>query len=216
MSSIKGQPLEEALIFDTRYATRRMEQDISYSIPTTSDSTVIFEQIFKDNFKDLHGYACSILKDSDDAEEIVQNVFFKLWEKREKIPTLNSVPAYLYRSVHNECLNSIKHNKVKADYQSHSLHVASNDTNTSDNTTTKELEHRIHDAINSLPEQCRTIFQLSRFEELKYREIADKLGLSVKTVENQMGKALKVMRTKLADFLPSLILVLLNLLNEIT
>ena len=215
MSSIKGQPLEEALIFDTRYATNRMEQDISNSIPTTSDSSLVFEQVFKDNFKDLHGYACSILKDSDDAEEIVQNVFYKLWEKREKIPTLQSVVAYLYRSVHNESLNFIKHSKVKADYQSHTLHAAKNDSRSSDTTNAKELENRIHDAINSLPEQCRTIFQLSRFEDLKYREIADKLGLSIKTVENQMGKALKVMRIKLADFLPSLILVLLNLLNEI-
>lgn len=214
MSSTKGQPLEEALIFDTRYATHRMEMDISNSIPTTSDSTVVFEQVFKDHFKDLHSYACSILKASDDAEEIVQNVFFKLWEKKEKIPTLNSIPAYLYRSVHNECLNHIKHNKVKAEHQRHTLHIGSTETNDSDNTTSKELEHRIHDAINSLPEQCRTIFQLSRFEDLKYREIADKLGLSVKTVENQMGKALKVMRIKLADFLPSLILVLINLLNE--
>jgi RNA polymerase sigma-70 factor (ECF subfamily) len=65
----------------------------------------------------------------------------------------------------------------------------------------KELESKIRSALNDLPEQCRTIFQLSRFEELRYREIADRLGLSVKTVENQMGKALKIMRIKLADFL---------------
>jgi RNA polymerase sigma-70 factor (ECF subfamily) len=64
-----------------------------------------------------------------------------------------------------------------------------------------ELEKKIHNALNELPEQCRTIFQMSRFDELKYREIADKLGISVKTVENQMGKALKLLREKLADFL---------------
>ena len=74
----------------------------------------------------------------------------------------------------------------------------------------KELESKLRSALNDLPEQCRTIFQLSRFEELRYREIADRLGLSVKTVENQMGKALKIMRTKLADFL-ILIWIILNI-----
>jgi RNA polymerase sigma-70 factor (ECF subfamily) len=78
-----------------------------------------------------------------------------------------------------------------------------------------ELEAKVQDALNELPEQCRTIFQMSRFEELKYREIADELGISVKTVENQMGKALKILREKLADFLPMIILFphLLNLLS---
>jgi RNA polymerase sigma-70 factor (ECF subfamily) len=71
----------------------------------------------------------------------------------------------------------------------------------------KELESRLWQALNELPEQCRTIFQMSRFEELKYKEIAERLGLSIKTVENQMGKALKLLRIKLVDFLP-LILIL--------
>ncbi len=206
--------MEEALIFDRRYANYRMEQDITISIPTTSDSTALFEEVFKDHYKELHAYSCSIIKDSDDAEEIVQNVFFKLWEKKEKIATLNSIPAYLYRSVYNDSLNYIKHHKVRAEYKQHVLHTSSNDT-TDDHAAQKDLEVRVHDAMNSLPEQCRTIFQLSRFEELKYREIADKLGISIKTVENQMGKALKIMRVKLADFLPSLIVVLFNLLNEL-
>lgn len=206
--------MKEALIFGTRYATHRMEQDIITSIPATSNSSAVFEDVFKQHFKDLHNYASSILKNSDDAEEIVQNVFYKLWEKKEKIATLQSIAAYLYRSVYNECLNFIKHSKVKDEYRNHTLHNTSNSTYVNDSASEKELEQKIHNAMNSLPEQCRTIFQLSRFEELKYREIADKLGLSVKTIENQMGKALKIMRTKLADYLPSLILVLLNLLNE--
>jgi RNA polymerase sigma-70 factor (ECF subfamily) len=79
----------------------------------------------------------------------------------------------------------------------------------------KELEGRLAQAMNELPEQCRTIFQLSRFEELRYREIADRLGLSVKTVENQMGKALKILRLKLVDFLPLTIFCLIKILNAI-
>jgi RNA polymerase sigma-70 factor (ECF subfamily) len=74
-----------------------------------------------------------------------------------------------------------------------------------------ELEKKLRKALNELPEQCRIIFQLSRFEELRYREIAEKLGISVKTVENQMGKALKLLRVKLVDFLPLLLLSLLNI-----
>jgi RNA polymerase sigma-70 factor (ECF subfamily) len=74
-----------------------------------------------------------------------------------------------------------------------------------------ELENKFREALNELPEQCRTVFQLSRFEDMKYREIADKLEISVKTVENHMGKALKLLRTKLVDFLPLLILLLLKL-----
>ena len=74
-----------------------------------------------------------------------------------------------------------------------------------------ELEQQLHQALRDLPEQCRTIFQMSRFEELKYQEIADRMGLSIKTIENQMGKALKLLRLKLVDFLPAAILSFLNL-----
>jgi RNA polymerase sigma-70 factor (ECF subfamily) len=80
----------------------------------------------------------------------------------------------------------------------------------------KELEGKLHTALNELPEQCRTIFQLSRFEELRYREIAERLGISVKTVENQMGKALKILRTKLVEFLPFTVFCLLKFLNAIS
>jgi RNA polymerase sigma-70 factor (ECF subfamily) len=79
----------------------------------------------------------------------------------------------------------------------------------------KELETRLQSALDDLPEQCRTIFQLSRFEELRYREIAEQLGLSLKTVENQMGKALKILREKLSDLLPTTIPILFHFLKDI-
>ena len=82
-----------------------------------------------------------------------------------------------------------------------------------DQVALKELQQKIDKSINELPEQCRAIFQMSRFEDLKYRDIAAKLGISVKTVENQMGKALRTLRTKLAEFLPVLILLFVNVLN---
>ena len=170
-----------------------------------------FEQVFKAHFKSLHGYALAILKDESTAEEVVQNIFFKLWDKAEALTITGPIAAYLYRAVHNESLNFLKHQKVKRSHQTHTLYHMRNETETSTKAGLKELEQQLHKAMNELPEQCRTIFQLSRFEELKYREIADQLEISVKTVENQMGKALRLLRVKLVDFLPFTIFLLLHL-----
>ena len=171
-----------------------------------------FEQVFKTHYKNLHAYAFTMLKDQDEAEEMVQQVFFKLWERSEHLSFSGSIAAYLYRAVHNESLNFIKHQKVKAGHQ---LHVAYSMKNKSEQAQSKmirkELENKFREALNELPEQCRTVFQLSRFEDMKYREIADKLDISVKTVENHMGKALKLLRTKLVDFLPLLLILLSKL-----
>lgn len=205
------QALQQAVIFASETATHRMPE-IGITI-TGKNINLVFEQVFKEHFKNLHAYACSILKDEDEAEEMVQNVFYKLWEKKEKISELQSVPAYLYRAVHNECMNYVKHEKVKMAYEAHAVHHGSISGQATDTATARELEQRIGDALASLPEQCRTIFQMSRFEELKYREIADKLGLSVKTVENQMGKALKILRTKLADYISVVWLLLITLIK---
>ena len=171
-----------------------------------------FELLFKTHFRGLHGYAVTILKDERMGEEIVQNVFYKLWEKRELIEIETSPKAYLYKAVYHDCLNYIKHKKVRS---AHAMHVVrhSNDgvENTSGKLLQNELNVHIHAAMNELPEQCRTIFHMSRFEGLKYQEIADVMGLSIKTIENQMGKALRLMRHKLAEFLPLIILSLFNL-----
>lgn len=171
-----------------------------------------FEQVFKTHYKNLHAYAFTILRDEDEAEEIVQQIFFKLWDRSEHLSFSGPVAAYLYRAVHNESLNFLKHQKVKAGHQ---LRVAYSMKNKSEQAQPKmirkELENKFREALNELPEQCRTVFQLSRFEEMKYKEIADKLDISVKTVENHMGKALKFLRTKLVDFLPLLLILLSKL-----
>lgn len=161
-----------------------------------------FEVLFKTHYKALHAYATVILKDENDAEEIVQQLFLKLWEKRELLWVQTSLKAYLYKSVYHDSLNYLKHQKVKAKYHDFVQHGMDNRYATgADRLALTELQYQINLALNDLPEQCRTIFQMSRFEELKYREIAEALGLSIKTVENQMGKALRIMRVKLADFL---------------
>ena len=190
-----------------------MEIPVNKPLNAATNTEITFERAFKEHFKALHAYACTILRSEALAEEAVQNVFYKLWEKKDQVNIKESVSAYLYRAVYHECLNYMKHSKVRAAYQSHVTYHNSELEKANERTETKELEVRIQTALKELPEQCRTIFQMSRFEELKYREIADELGLSVKTVENQMGKALKVLRKKLADLLPMIIIALLNLLN---
>jgi RNA polymerase sigma-70 factor (ECF subfamily) len=195
------------------YQTSRMEVNETGDLEILKEKKEFeFEQVFKSHFKSLHAYACTILRNDATAEETVQNVFVKIWEKKENLAIQTSVTAYLYRAVYHESLNYLKHQKVRAAYQVYASHQMKNQ---SDNAEKKlllgELETRLDQALNELPEQCRTIFQMSRYEDLKYQEIADRLGLSIKTVENQMGKALKQLRLKLRDFLPLVLLSLLNL-----
>jgi len=177
-------------------------------------SEAVFEDVYKTHFRALHAYAHSILADREQAEEMVQQVFLKLWEKKANLEINSSLQAYLYRSVYNESINFLKHEKVKQAHVSFVKHTTNESSgNHHKNIDTKELEEKIRIALNKLPEQCRTIFQLSRYEELKYKEIAERLQLSVKTIENQMGKALKIMRTELAAYLPTLWIVLVYLFN---
>jgi RNA polymerase sigma-70 factor (ECF subfamily) len=194
---------------EKEYSFYRMEfQDEQIASLLVKRDEAAFEQVFKTHYKNLHAYAFTMLKDEDEAEETVQQVFFKLWERSEQLNFSGSVAAYLYRAVHNESLNFLKHQKVK---DSHRLHVAYSMKNKAEQPQSKmakkELEEKFKEALNELPEQCRTVFQLSRFEDMKYKEIADKLDISVKTVENHMGKALKLLRTKLVDFLTLLIIL---------
>ncbi|TQM52164.1 RNA polymerase sigma-70 factor (ECF subfamily) [Arcticibacter tournemirensis] len=170
-----------------------------------------FEQVFKEYYKRLHAYAFTFLKDEVAAEEIVQNVFCRIWEKKDLLDVNGTLKSYLYRAVHNESLNYLKHHKVKAEYEQYYTQRMKGEYDHSEkNALVSELEKQIAKALSELPTQCRIIFQLSRFEQLKYQQIADHLGISIKTVENQMGKALKLLRLKLVEFLPVLLLLLLN------
>lgn len=163
--------------------------------------------VFRDYYKPLVRYGTTFLKDSDEAEDIVQQVFVSLWEKRSELAIHTSIRAVLYKSVQNACLNKIKHLKIRNSYAEEFKATTAHE-NSSDPAQVNELNERIQQAMESMPEQCGRIFKMSRFEQLRYQEIADQLGLSVKTVENQMGKALKIVREELKDYLPLLILFL--------
>lgn len=139
----------------------------------------------------------------------MHDAFINLWEKRESIDLSKSVKSYLATSIHNRCLNYLRDNK-KFDREILTFENLLPDIEPEgiDNLIAGELETRINEAIAELPEKCREVFMLNRFENLKYQEVADKLQISVKTVETQMSKALQVLRTKLADYLMFLIILL--------
>lgn len=161
--------------------------------------------VFNQYYQPLVQYGNTFMKDLDEAEDLVQQVFVSVWEKRETTEIHTSLRALLYKAVHNACLNRIKQQKVRRDFAQAEFMTQTQES-ASDPVQEKELQQKIEDAVNLLPEQCAKIFRMSRYEQLKYQEIADELGLSVKTVENQMGKALKLMRERLKDYLPVLIL----------
>jgi len=177
---------------------------------------VVFETVFRNYYSSLCNYANTIIKDMDESEEIVQNTFLTLWEKRANISIHTSVKSYLYKSVYNSCLNKIKHYKVRNEYSSD--YQKQNDIyieNTSHDLISKELEEQIELAIETMPPQCRTVFKLSRFENLSYAEIADQLDISVKTIENHITKALKMLRISLKEYLPTILyLFVINFIEK--
>ncbi|GAB3221613.1 RNA polymerase sigma-70 factor [Spirosoma arcticum] len=167
-----------------------------------------YEIIFRQHYAPLCRYARQFLTDADEAEEEVQAMFLALWERRDGLFITTSLKGYLFRAVHNRCLNRIKHFAVRDEYQQHARYVAETTAESPmQRLLGDELSDRLRMAIQKLPEQCRLAFTLSRFEELRYGEIADQLGISPKTVENQIGKALRILRTELSDYLPLLLVI---------
>ncbi|MCA0237318.1 MAG: RNA polymerase sigma-70 factor [Bacteroidetes bacterium] len=167
-----------------------------------------FDALFRRYYEPLCHYAASLTDgDLDEAEDLVQQSFVKLWEQRATFEVQWSVKAYLYKMVHNRCLNRIRDAQTREKYKVYNAAQLEQGYE-NDPGAASELNERILQALDTLPTECRRIFELSRFEELKYREIADQLGISIKTVETQMGKALRLMRTELADYLITLIALL--------
>ncbi|HLW20393.1 MAG TPA: RNA polymerase sigma-70 factor [Cyclobacteriaceae bacterium] len=173
-----------------------------------------FERVFKSHFKALHAYGLAIVKDSAAAEEIVQTVFLKLWEKRTTLNITVSLKAYLYKAVYHESINHLKHEKVRMKHSEHHLYISREEAPVESmafqEEGNEELSERLTKALDQLPEKCRMVFYLSRFEELKYKDIADRLGISIKTVEAHMGKALKTLRLQLADYIPFILMLMLS------
>lgn len=166
-----------------------------------NDDLVEFEKLFKSFYTPLCHYAYKFLKDMDVAEEIVQEFFYNYWKNRHTMDIQISIKSYMYRAIRNNSLKYIEHLKVVKKYEQNFIETNSSDAGIDSNELeVKELNDIIEATLNELPERCSQIFKLSRFEGLKYNEIAEKLSISIKTVEANMGKALQLFRKNLKQY----------------
>jgi RNA polymerase sigma-70 factor (ECF subfamily) len=157
-----------------------------------------FEEMYRLHYKMLRVAVERIIADKDASHDIVQEVFLKLWKRRDELDLIGNKKAYLFRAVINDSIKYLEVNKSKVSL--YELNIKSTDTSDS-RLLSGELEKKIRLALNRLPPKCKAIFVLCRFENMKYKEIAQYLDVSLKTVENQMGIALKKMREELSPYL---------------
>ncbi len=165
------------------------------------------ETLFKTYYSSLVKFARNILKNTEQAEDITQDVFIKIWDKRQDLENITSFKAYLFMAVRNQCFNILKVNERKNWLDDEPENYENYMTNHVEaNLNAKDLNGKINEAIELLPEKCKLTFQLSRFENLSYKEIAETMNVSVKTVENQMGKALALLRKSVLPYLNLVVL----------
>lgn len=186
-----------------------LSEDIENIVAIKNGDERAFEHVFKLHYPSLCAYAYSFLKDKDESEELVQQTFYVFWAKRHKIEIKQSIKSYLFRSVQNASTNKLKQIKTREKYKDYYKITAETYTNTaSNNIQHKQLEKRLNEVIDSLPEQCKNTFKLSRFDHMKYSEISEIMGISTKTVESHISKALKILRVELKEYLLVLLLIL--------
>lgn len=179
-----------------------------------SGNASYYEEVFRKYYQSLCLFALKYVRGPDEAEEIVQEMFVKIWQKKESLAVTTSLKSYLYQAVRNACLNHLKHINVKLEYQKRAIDTSST-ANAGDTLVALELEARITETLNKLPPERKKIFLMSRNEGLKYREIAEKLNISIKTVENQMSKALQFLKTELMDFLSVITLIVVQIIENL-
>ncbi|NWJ52475.1 MAG: RNA polymerase sigma-70 factor [Bacteroidetes bacterium] len=173
-------------------------QESKWVVELRNDSQTAFAELFNRYKKKLYYFALSYLNDSAEAEEVVQSVFVRLWENRSTLDETMSIKNFIYKSTVNACYNFLKKKAVRNRYLENELVAFNEAENRSyDEIFYKDLKRQIDNIISSLPSQQQQIFQLSRFEGLSHADIADKLNLSIRTVENQIYRALKVIKDNL-------------------
>jgi RNA polymerase sigma-70 factor (ECF subfamily) len=162
-----------------------------------------FDTIFRAHYAHLVTFAQALLHDRSAAEDAAQEVMLELWRRRGDVAITESLRAYLLRATRNRALNQLRHANVQKRAEPRLAGDDSVSATGASELTASELKTAIVSAIAELPPACREVFELSRGRGLRYAEIASTLGISVKTVESQMGKALKHLRTRLAAWLPA-------------
>jgi len=166
-------------------------------------SVCAFKQIYKLYWSDLYRYAYNIIRKKEVCEEIVQEIFFSLWNKRQALQLTHSLQAYLFTAVKFQTLNYIRSEKVRKNYADSYAAFENNlvDNSNEENIYISDLKKRIEVEVSKLPDRCQQIFRMSRNEYQSIKNISDVLNLSHKTVENQLTKALKHLRSSLSGFL---------------
>ncbi len=183
------------------------EKAVSFYQQYTPDEKV--EMLFRKYYAGLCKSLYKILRDATLAEDLVQEVFLKVWEKRETLQMDEGIQSYLYRSCYNTALNFLKQQKHNTDIDTLEVAVPGGET-AEKHLTFLETEAEVLRAIDALPPKTKMVFSLSRFEELSYKEIAERLDISVKSVEKHMGIALQRLRESLKEYLVAVFLLLLS------
>ncbi len=168
-----------------------------------------FQEIFEKHYKGLCLSASFFINDFDVSEDIVQDLFVKLWEQRKNITISTSIKSYLLAATKNSCRNYLAHQKVKKKYESEFLLNKIQNISRNDLFTDPYLHEKILKSVNLLPPKRKLIFEMSRYKGYKYKEIASELHISQKTVETQMGKALASLQQSLKYYLPILLPIIL-------
>jgi len=166
------------------------------------------QSIFKQYYKYLLVTACNITGDQVIAKDLVQDVFFEIWKKRERLTIESSLKAYLRKAVANRSLNYLKAQKRFDWGDDHfDAQTPTNELSAQKQLETNDLQHLINQTIDKLPPKCKAIFALSRFEKFSHKEIASQLDISTKTIENQITKALKVIRAAVEQYNKLVVLI---------
>ena len=161
-----------------------------------------FDAVFRSHYPPLVGMAEGMLRSRAVAEEIVQDVMLALWRRRDSLPVEESLKAYLFRATRNRALNHLRHVRVERQGEPYAVGPTEKAPTAPSLLVEEEIDVAVREAIGELPDRCREVFEMSRVHGLRYIEIASALGISVKTVEAQMGKALRILRDRLAAWLP--------------
>lgn len=164
--------------------------------------------LFNTYYKNLVLFAGTIIQDRAVCEDIVQNIFLKLWNERNNLVIETSLKSYLLRAVRNGCLDHLRHQKIVENYVTR-LYTTLDDSDSVNNYVLySDLYVHLQDAISKLPEKQKEAFIMSRFKDMKYKEIAEKLNISERAVEDRISKALSQLRINLKDFLITLFMLL--------
>jgi len=203
-------------IFCLQMAIERIDLDDFFLLRFKKGDELAFEKIFKSNQDQIVGFCNQFISDLDKAKSLTQEVFLNLWLNREKIETLNGIKSFLYTYAKSSCLNYIRHRKVISKYEDKHLQEKEEELNREvlesfdfNSLEFSELEELIQKAINDLPEKCRLVFIMSRFDGKMNKEISEELNISVKAVEANMTRALKTLKSRLSEYLPAILVQLI-------